>query len=73
MRKQYQSERDPITNKLTFKNKIIKYEKGDLRVVPANVTGSDLRCCLLLGTATNPKFPLKHLWQYVLFLPGMKW
>ena len=45
---------------LHYDGKVLR-EKGDVYMVDCNVTGSDP------GTASDPKFPLKDLFQYTLF------
>jgi hypothetical protein len=64
LKKTYETERDPTTNAVHHRNKIAKYDKGDLRRVLANVTGSST------GTPTEPKLPLVILWEVVL-LPAL--
>jgi hypothetical protein len=66
LKKTYETERDPTstTNAVHHRNKIAKYDKGDLRRVPANVSGTST------GTPTEPKFPLVKLWEVVL-LPAL--
>ena len=60
MRDTHHSSRDPDTGKFTFKGNAVKHRKGEPFLVDCNVTGSDV------GTPTDPKFSLKHLWEYTL-------
>ena len=62
----YETERDPVTNAIHHKSKIIKNRKGDLyRVAAAMLLGRSNK-----GTPTDPKFPLLQLWEVVL-LPAL--
>jgi len=54
------SSKDPETGKTTYRGNPIKHHRGVPYLVDCNVTGSDQ------GTATDPKFSLKHLWEHAL-------
>ena len=56
--------RDPETGRVRYRGNPIKHRRGEPYLADCNVTGSDQ------GTATDPKFSLKHLWEHAL-LPSL--